>query len=545
MKKHYKIMILPIIVTIIVFSIAMLMVEYQVKSIFEKKLQEELETTALFALSSLNNKKLNNKKFNTNTPLADDYFDRIADNVAKISKFRVSYILPTGRLLGDSTLNFDTINKSRKLRPFPEINAAITNGSSYSFRSNDVNNKILSYAQFDHTSGIIARISAPQKFYSNPVINMRIGFVIIISIALATIIVFSYTAMRLFKRADKQEKLLLEKEIAVKTQEITLIQTMTTLINDAENIDEAGIIVAKILPNLLTGLSGAIYLTKVPERLLKKVSHWGAWPQEIQIAVNNGQTNFDVSFESITDDTKYSNEYFLKHSFNVNLVADNQVFGKLFFLKHNAIIDEQMRNIMQHLSETINCALANVQLKIQLREQATKDPLTGLYNRRYMLDTLEQALHQAERYQHQVAVLMIDLDHFKIFNDKFGHAAGDKVLAQVAEQFLTNLRLEDIACRYGGEEFCIICPETKVNDAYQLAEKLRLKIANLSFHCEENIVENVNLSIGIAVYSVHADNAHELLIQADKALYLAKHNGRNCTEIAQTKIDKDKNNKLA
>jgi len=532
MKLQYKIIILPIIVMIAIFSIGILMVEYQVRLTLENKFKQELHTIALVALAAVES-----KNYKYDNQLTDDSFDRTADKVAAMSNVRVSYFSYNDYLLGDSTLDFNAIVNHQPYRQLPEVVSAIANNTGFAQRYDDHFNNIFYYAKFDVNRGIVARVSAPENFYSKPLTEIRWGFLMIILATLLAIFIFASVAIRIISKAVKQERLRLQKEIAEKTKEITLIQTMTTMVNDANSLDDAGIILANILPKLLPELSGALYITKPPERLLSKICFWGDWPQGLHVVVsdNSDSPSFELGYNSVDENANsdLSIEAFIEHSFGVNLVADQHIFGKIFFTNKDKMIDEGTRNVIQHLVEPINCALANVQLKIQLREQAIKDPLTNLYNRRYMLDALNNALHQADRYDRHVAILMIDLDHFKGFNDKFGHEAGDLVLVRVAEQFLNNLRLEDIACRYGGEEFCIICPDTNLKEAYQLAEKLRLKIKELSLQCQNKKLDTISMSIGIAVYPNHADNGHDLMIQADNALYLAKKNGRNCTVVNQ------------
>jgi diguanylate cyclase (GGDEF)-like protein len=212
-----------------------------------------------------------------------------------------------------------------------------------------------------------------------------------------------------------------------------------------------------------------------------------------------------------------------------------ELVGGLQFNNKNEVISNELRNTALNLSEQISGALANIRLKNQLRNQAARDPLTNLYNRRYMLESFEQALNRAERHERNLAVLMIDLDLFKQFNDRFGHEAGDMILKEVAKQFKVNLRLEDIACRYGGEEFCIVCPDTGLREAFVLAEKLRDCVSKQALSFKSIELEPVTMSVGIAIFPNHAVTSSELMAQADKALYVAKRKGRNCTVVAQLK----------
>jgi diguanylate cyclase (GGDEF)-like protein len=163
----------------------------------------------------------------------------------------------------------------------------------------------------------------------------------------------------------------------------------------------------------------------------------------------------------------------------------------------------------------------------RLQEQAISDPLTGLYNRRYLGEFLPRELARSDRNKLPVAVLLLDLDHFKRVNDSFGHEAGDIVLTAVAALLRGNVRGSDIACRYGGEEFALILPETGAEAATRRAEDVRLAISSLSLRHAGKPLGKVTTSFGIAVYPDHARNTDDLLRVADVALYSAKGAGRD------------------
>ena len=131
------------------------------------------------------------------------------------------------------------------------------------------------------------------------------------------------------------------------------------------------------------------------------------------------------------------------------------------------------RHLAAAVAEHIAVSVANLNLRESLRSQAVRDPLTGLYNRRYMQEFLDRELHSARRKQRPLAVMMLDLDHFKRYNDNFGHSAGDQALAAVGETLLRWVRAEDVACRYGGEEFTLILPECSLQQATVRAEEIR------------------------------------------------------------------------
>jgi diguanylate cyclase (GGDEF)-like protein len=179
------------------------------------------------------------------------------------------------------------------------------------------------------------------------------------------------------------------------------------------------------------------------------------------------------------------------------------------------------------VSEHLSLALANLKLRETLRTQSIRDPLTGLFNRRYMEESLERELRRAERRGHPVGVIMIDLDHFNHFNNTFGHQAGDALLQAFGELLRTRVRSEDIACRYGGEEFTLIMPEAPPEIVLQRAEQLREEVRELRVNLRGQALGMVTASMGVAVFPTDAGVGSELIREADRALYLAKEAGRD------------------
>ncbi|NOY58973.1 MAG: PleD family two-component system response regulator [Calditrichaeota bacterium] len=169
------------------------------------------------------------------------------------------------------------------------------------------------------------------------------------------------------------------------------------------------------------------------------------------------------------------------------------------------------------------------QAKERLRELAVKDGLTGLYNHRYFKRFLTQEIKRARRHKSQVSLIMMDIDHFKNYNDTYGHLAGDEVLRNVAKLMTGNIRGIDVAARYGGEEFVIVLPQTNKNAAKIVAEKLRILVGDQKFQNEDTQPNGkITISIGVATFPENATNLEELIHQADQRLYHAKSLGRNC-----------------
>jgi diguanylate cyclase (GGDEF)-like protein len=165
--------------------------------------------------------------------------------------------------------------------------------------------------------------------------------------------------------------------------------------------------------------------------------------------------------------------------------------------------------------------------------QAVRDPLTGLFNRRYMEETLEREIFRVIRKNAPLGIIMVDLDLFKNFNDTLGHVAGDVLLQTIGHFLRSHIRREDIACRYGGDEFVLILPEAPLEITQQRAEKLRQEVQQLQIEYRGENVGPVTISLGVASFPTHGDRVEAVLKAADAALYQAKAEGRNRVEVAE------------
>ncbi|HET6143525.1 MAG TPA: diguanylate cyclase [Candidatus Acidoferrales bacterium] len=222
----------------------------------------------------------------------------------------------------------------------------------------------------------------------------------------------------------------------------------------------------------------------------------------------------------------------------VPLIAHGETLGILYL--------EDMANLKSHslqamnfeqttinrlanaVAERISFALANLKLRELLRNQSIRDPLTGLFNRRYLEESLNRELNRANRTDRIVSVVMLDLDHFKHFNDTFGHQVGDILLKEVAVVIKSRVRAGDLACRYGGEEFSLILAEVDAEGAYKCVESIRESIKHLSLHHRGQTLGTITVSAGVATFPAHGNNSEDLIRCADEALYRAKKSGRDC-----------------
>jgi diguanylate cyclase (GGDEF)-like protein len=186
-------------------------------------------------------------------------------------------------------------------------------------------------------------------------------------------------------------------------------------------------------------------------------------------------------------------------------------------------------DLVASTAEQISLALERYRFLAVVQRQASTDDLTGLYNHRFLVDSLDQQVALAERLGAPLALLMLDLDHFKVLNDTHGHHAGDLALSTFARTLVSNIRRADLAARYGGEEFVVVMPNTSAAEAFLVAEKIRVAVSTSDISLPGGAAVHLTVSIGVAAYP---DSAAELFSRADEALYRAKRTGRQRTCVA-------------
>jgi len=190
--------------------------------------------------------------------------------------------------------------------------------------------------------------------------------------------------------------------------------------------------------------------------------------------------------------------------------------------------------MVQQAGEYAALRLANLRLREKLHDQSIRDPLTGLYNRRFLEATLEQELHRSSRHHTGLGVIMADIDKFKVFNDSFGHTAGDIVLKEVAAMLRRSVRTEDIVCRYGGEEFLMVLPDTSLESVRERTELMREAVAKLELQHAGHSLGKITASFGISFSQDGVLTPEILLRYADEALYESKRRGCNCVSLSDS-----------
>jgi diguanylate cyclase (GGDEF)-like protein len=195
---------------------------------------------------------------------------------------------------------------------------------------------------------------------------------------------------------------------------------------------------------------------------------------------------------------------------------------------------QRIRRLSATFADHLALAIANLRLRDTLQIQSIRDPLTGLFNRRYLEESLEREVARAKRRDSSLGLIMLDLDHFKAFNDTHGHRAGDEALAALGELLDSSVREEDVPCRYGGEEFALILPDAALEDVARRADEIREALATVNLRHAGKELGRVTLSAGVAVYPEHGTTHEDIVLAADRALYAAKDAGRNRVTVAET-----------
>ena len=219
-------------------------------------------------------------------------------------------------------------------------------------------------------------------------------------------------------------------------------------------------------------------------------------------------------------------------AFAAGLSASDNVNAAFFILTVGGLVVMAAALRQRYLDQIDWQTQQLVKSESQLRELSIRDPLTGLFNRRYLEEMLALEMIRAARKRYPIGIVMADIDHFKRFNDTYGHAAGDAVLVQVANFLRAHIRSSDVACRYGGEEFILILPEASLEITQMRAGHMREDIRHIHVQYKEKTLEAITLSLGVAVFPDHGSTNDAILGAADAAMYRAKRDGRDRVVVA-------------
>ncbi len=380
-------------------------------------------------------------------------------------------------------------------------------------------------------------------------------------VAQVVVVARDITERKEFERALEESNRQLQAtvlELERRNRENAVLGKLGDMLEMCKSTEESKAVLGQYVDKLFPGTSGNLYLLNFGNALLEAVATWGeAGPAGDPVigkddcwALRRGQLHVVEDAHS-----KLTCQHLIVPPSGAYLCAPIMGQGEVLGMLHvqfgaaqalEAGRANEAAPVRQHLfesqqawalnvSEHIALALANLKLRETLRVQAVRDSLTGLYNRRYMEQALEREVLRAARNGRTVGVIMLDLDHFKRYNDSHGHEAGDNLLRVLGDFLLTHVRAEDIACRYGGEEFVVILPEASLAMCRSRAEQLWKGVQGLSVNVHGELLRGVTTSVGVAAFPAHGTTMSGLLRAADAALYAAKRQGRDRVEIAALK----------
>ncbi|HEU4709294.1 MAG TPA: diguanylate cyclase [Methylophilaceae bacterium] len=364
-----------------------------------------------------------------------------------------------------------------------------------------------------------------------------------ISLVFMILLAFSFIkGQREIMQRREAEKSLLESEEQNKAtvHNLSLMGEMTGLLQACADTDESLDVICQYAERLLRVDSGGLYLFRESRNQVELTVHWGAESKSEVIfspdqcwALRRGELHM-LDGEDHALACRHLHDWGNISSLCVPIVAQGNVLGVLHLERQNGKpITLAEASLANNLATQIAVSMASAKLRDTLRNLSVRDPLTGLFNRRYMEESLQREIATAQRKDRPLALVILDLDYFKQFNDTFGHEAGDFLLREVGSLLSRKSRVGDIACRFGGEEFVMIYPEAEPRVAIQLAQQTREAIHALHLQHFGRSLGQISASFGLAFFPIHGNTPDQLLRAADKALYEAKANGRNRVETAK------------
>ncbi|MGH9816209.1 MAG: diguanylate cyclase [Candidatus Acidiferrales bacterium] len=333
-------------------------------------------------------------------------------------------------------------------------------------------------------------------------------------------------------------------EMEQHTRETTVMNEMGDLLQICLAPGEAYDVIARTARDLFAHYSGGLMILDAHRNVVETVGRWGdslhgdeSFTPEDCWALRRGRAH-RVESEAVGPLCRHAGPNFRGSTLCVPMMAQGEALGVMHLQGAGGApvgslrmpINSSVERLAVTLADHVSLALANLRLRETLRNQSIRDPLTGLFNRRYLEASLLRELARAARKQRPLGIIMMDVDHFKKFNDTFGHQAGDALLRELGAFLQRHTRGDDIACRYGGEEFTVILPEAPLEVSRQRAEHMCEEVRTLASQGDPE--RAVTISFGVAGFPEHGVNAMDLLRAADRALYRAKSAGRNRVMLA-------------
>jgi len=326
-----------------------------------------------------------------------------------------------------------------------------------------------------------------------------------------------------------------------RNRETASINKLSELLQSCLQPEETYPLIAQAVQELFPARSGALFILDSAKNLMEATILWGEPLAGEQVFISDACWALRRGQLHLALDTGRGPQCHHLPDAQVSsymclpLLAQGENLGMVHLQDLRDLTEDQtewLRRLAVTAADHVSLALSNLRLRDNLRRQAIHDPLTGLFNRRYLEETLEREMRRVQRKASPLGIIMLDLDHFKRFNDTYGHSSGDDLLRALGKLLQTQVRQEDVACRYGGEEFVLIMPEAPLEVVLDRAEEIRQQVPRLQVFQGSRLLESITVSLGVAMLPEHGATGQEVLRAADDAMYQAKAAGRNRLVVA-------------
>ena len=377
--------------------------------------------------------------------------------------------------------------------------------------------------------------------------RLRVSLAILSGIALFALSAVSlvtyrtnrYQLQSLKNRSDKERELM-DEQLRL-AREVRLLGELNEWLQSSRSLDELFEMVSRFMTHILPEAEGSVYVYSNSRDVLDGCASWNGGSHKAHIhpegcwGLRRGRT-YEFGASEVDFVCEHAEPHDGRPYFCFPILAHGETVGLLHLRAHEGSGEafHDSKKLAQLCAEQISMAIANVRMRDQLHDQSVRDPLTGLFNRRHMTETLRKAISRSQQTGCPLSLIAVDVDHFKKFNDTHGHDAGDMVLRAVGSVLETGCDRDEVACRIGGEEFMLILPDNTPDDAMTRAEQIRQAVEAITVRYGEKSLPRITISVGVAHYPTHGVMPQDLMRVADDALYAAKDKGRNQVQVGKS-----------
>ncbi len=441
-------------------------------------------------------------------------------------KGRIFYALSQKSVLEVLHSETAALDRSDQVRDVAETVAPVTNGGAY-----------LGSVQF-FTDVSDLRVAFLRQI--RPLLAF-VGCLMIGTILTVAAVVFrsNRQQLRSVKNRALKERELMDEQLRL-AREVRLLGELNEWLQSSRSLDELFDMVSRFMTHILPAAEGSVYVYSNSRDVLDGCASWNGGTHKAHIhpegcwGLRRGRT-YEFGASEIDFVCEHAEPHDGRPYFCFPILAHGETVGLLHLRAHEDCSEEfhASKKLAQLSAEQISMAIANVRMRDQLHDQSVRDPLTGLFNRRHMTESLRKGINRSQQTGAPLSLIAVDVDHFKKFNDTHGHDAGDMVLRAVGAALEQGCDRDEIACRIGGEEFMLILPDNTPEDAMTRAETLRQAVEAVSVRYGEKSLPRITISVGVSHYPAHGTMPQDLMRAADDALYSAKDKGRNQVRLAR------------